>query len=341
MVHDPPAQRKSWDQHGLRAHYLGPGMDHYRCDLVFVSKTQTTRYSHTVAHYPDPLFHWALPAPPPAASASHPLRPHPTSDGSDLLGQSFLDDELGPCTVSSLADPILLQPRTGNLTPGLRLAPGYLHAFTYFDPTGATHTSSVSEVAHWVYTSPLPVPAPTAPFSALSVPSALVPFPFLAKPIPSSSSPEFPGHVPSAFLAAFFFGLCCSSAVFGPLLSSTGTQWDPQFFHALSATSAGVDPPTLPLLDVSSRVPALRQYISLLDHCSDRPPSAPCPYAGALLLIGPSVGPFTTPRSSFPYSPYLYLSLRPRCPAPLARSRHPRSRSSWPTPYMESRPLGS
>ena len=65
VVHDPPAHRSSWDQHGLLAHYLGPGMDHYRCDLVFVSKTQATRYSHTVAHYPDPLFHWALPAPPP------------------------------------------------------------------------------------------------------------------------------------------------------------------------------------------------------------------------------------------------------------------------------------
>jgi hypothetical protein len=196
----------------LLAHYFGPGMDHYRCDLVFVSKTQATRYSHTVAHYPDPLFHSVLPAPPPATSAAHPLHPNPTSDGSDLLGKSFLDDELGLCTVSSLADPILLQAGTGNLTPGLRLVPGYPHALTYFDPTSATHTSSVPELAHWVCNFPLPVPAPTEPFSDLSVPSAPVPFPFRAEPFPSPLSPNFPSTVPSAILVAFFWDLVvCSS----------------------------------------------------------------------------------------------------------------------------------
>ena len=315
VVHDPPAHRNSWDQHGLLAHYLGPGLDHYRCDLVFVSKTQSTRYSHTVAHYPDPLFHWALPAPPPAPSASHPLRPHPTSDGSDLLGKSFLDDELGPCTVSSLADPILLQPGTGNLTPGLRLAPGYHHALTYFDPTGATHTSSVSEVAHWVCTSPLPVLAPTAPLSALSVPSAPVPFPLLAEPLPLSSSPELPGPVPSAFLAAFFSGLCCPSDVFGPMLSSTGTQWDPQFFHALSATSAGVEPLPLSLLGVCPRVPALRQYFSLLDHYVYQPPPAPCPSVGAFSAHPSSLAPPPGPPSRIPPT-YTYPSV-PGAPPPL------------------------
>jgi hypothetical protein len=146
-------------------------------------------------------------------------------------------------------------------------------------------------------------------------PSAPVPFPFLAEPIPSSSSPEFPGPVPSAFLAAFFFGLCCLSDVFGPMLSSTGTQWDPQFFHALSATSAGVDPLPLPLLGVCPRVPALRQYFSLLDHCVHQPPSAPCPSVGAFSAHPLSLSPPPGPPSRIPPT-YTYPSV-PGAPPPL------------------------
>ncbi len=75
----------------------------YRCSWVFVSTTQSTRYSHSVDHYPDPLFHWARPEAPPPLTKAHPLRPHPNSDGSDLLGRIFVDPELGPCTVSALS----------------------------------------------------------------------------------------------------------------------------------------------------------------------------------------------------------------------------------------------
>ena len=147
-----------------------------------------------------------------------------------------------------------------------------------------THTSSVSEVAHWVCTSPVPVPAPTAP-------------------------------VPSAILAAFFSGLCCPSDVFGPMLSSTGNQWDPQFFHALSATSAGVDPLPLSLLGVCPRVPALRQYFSLLDPCVHQPPSAPCPSVGAFSVHPSSLAPPPGPPSRIPPT-YTYPSV-PGAPPPL------------------------
>ncbi len=185
------------------------------------------------------------------------------------------------------------------------------------------------------------MPAPTAPFSALSAPSAPVPFLFHAEPIPSSSSPEFPGPVASTFLVTFFFGPCCPSDVFGPLLSSTGTQWDPQFFHALSATSAGVDPsPSSSLACTRGFRPSGNTFLSSI--------TAPTglPWSLALMLVPYRHirRPFHHPQARsyfFPYSPYLYLSLRPRCPALLARSRHPRSRSSWPTPYIESLPLGS
>ncbi len=97
------------------------------------------------------LFHWALPEAPRPPTKAHPLRPHPNFDGSDLLGRIFVDPKLGPCTVSSLADPILLAPDTGNLTPGLRLASGYHHALTYYDLSGRSNTSSVPEVADDVF----------------------------------------------------------------------------------------------------------------------------------------------------------------------------------------------
>ena len=172
VAHVPALQRQSWGHHGLRAHYIGPATDHYRCDKVFIAQTQTPSISHTVAHYPDPLFHWANPETPPALAIAHPLRPHPTPDGSDLLGKGFVDPELGLCTVSSLADPILLQPGTGNLTPGVQLAPGYHHALVYSDPTGSLHTSSVPEVAQWVCTLPPPEPIPPVPVPSAGVLSA-------------------------------------------------------------------------------------------------------------------------------------------------------------------------
>jgi hypothetical protein len=130
------------------------------------------------------------PRDPPPLSATHPLRPHPTPDGSDLLGKGFVDPELGLCTVSSLADPILLQPATGNLTPGLHLAPSYQHALMYSNPTGRLHTSSVPEAAQWVCTPPPPEPnIPPVPVPSAGVLSATrTP----SRPIPSAPSAGVP-----------------------------------------------------------------------------------------------------------------------------------------------------
>jgi hypothetical protein len=77
VAHVAPKTRKSWDQHGVRAHWLGPTLDHYRCSWVFVSTTQSPRYSHSVDHYPDPLIHWALPESNP--SSPHQGTPPPSS----------------------------------------------------------------------------------------------------------------------------------------------------------------------------------------------------------------------------------------------------------------------
>jgi len=99
------------------------------------------------------------------------------------------------------------------------------------------------------------------------------------------------------------------------MLSSTGNQWDPQFFHALSATSAGVDPLPLSLLGVCPRVPALRQYFSLLDTGVHQPPSAPCPSVGAFSVHPSSLAPPPGPPSRIPPT-YTYPSV-PGAPPPL------------------------
>ncbi len=134
-------------------------------------------------HYPDPLFHWALPEAPPPLTNVHPLRPHPKS----LLMTrtswvaSLLTPSCAPAPSPPLPTPILLAPDTSNLVPGLRLAPGYHDALSYYDLSGRSHTSSVPEVAHWICTlPPHPVPVTPAPVAASAVPTENVPSEFRA-----------------------------------------------------------------------------------------------------------------------------------------------------------------
>ena len=209
------------------------------------------------------------------------------------MGRIFVDPELGPCTVSSLADPILLAPDTGNLAPGLRLAPGYHHALSYYDLSGRSHTSSVPEVAHWVCTlPPHPVPVTPAPVAASAVP---------------------PENVPSDFRAPNFFLDHTSSDFFGPSFS-TGDPWDryPAPFSALSATSAGARDLPSPLSYATPTYPAaLRQYFSLEDF-----PALSAPSAGAFSAIS---GPIPSPTGTILPPTYAYPAApgaAPALPAP-------------------------
>jgi hypothetical protein len=110
VVHEHPDNRASWAPHGLRGFYLGPSLEHYRCHLVHVLKTSSIRVSDTIACFPNPLFHFESPAPLPPAAPVDPSRPNPTADGSDLIGQSFLDPELGACVITHTGPPHLVAP---------------------------------------------------------------------------------------------------------------------------------------------------------------------------------------------------------------------------------------
>ena len=52
IIHEKPAQRASWDLHGVDGRYLGPAMEHYRCYRVYVTKTRAERIADTVEFPP-------------------------------------------------------------------------------------------------------------------------------------------------------------------------------------------------------------------------------------------------------------------------------------------------
>jgi hypothetical protein len=138
VSHDPPQQRVSWARHGTRGFYLSPALSHYRTHVVFIPSTlaKFTRITNQLDFFPDPLFTFEDPtvsAPPPDPTSS---RPSPTLDGSDLIGQSFVDPDLGLCLVTGAGQPTFLQPHTGNLAPGLRLSPGWHPTLSYTTLTG-------------------------------------------------------------------------------------------------------------------------------------------------------------------------------------------------------------
>jgi hypothetical protein len=168
VTFDPPDSRPTWSRHGLRAFYLGPALDHYRCHHVYVVSTRRPRISNTLHHFPLPLFHFEDPTPslPNPISLSREDPTHtPATDGTDLLGRQFFDAELGQCTVSAVALPYYLAPDEGNHSPDSPLLPpGWHNQLSYTSPTGAIHTSSVTEITAWLATAPpthTPTPAPT------------------------------------------------------------------------------------------------------------------------------------------------------------------------------------
>ena len=52
IIHEKPAQRKSWDPHGIDGWYLGPAMEHYRCYRLYATSTKAERISDTVQFFP-------------------------------------------------------------------------------------------------------------------------------------------------------------------------------------------------------------------------------------------------------------------------------------------------
>ena len=160
VIHERSQDRLSWAQHGLRGYYISPSLSHYRCHIIHVLRTGALRTSDTLAHFPNPLFHWAAPSAPTVAPLPEVRRPNPKIDGSDLVGSYFDEPELGPCLVISTPPPVMLPAGSGNRAPGQRLPPGHHYLLRYSYANGATDVSSVTEVARWIRSYPYrPTPA--------------------------------------------------------------------------------------------------------------------------------------------------------------------------------------
>ena len=55
LVHEKPADRGTWDPHGVKGWYLGPAMQHHHCWRTWIIHTQATRITDTVEWFPSPL----------------------------------------------------------------------------------------------------------------------------------------------------------------------------------------------------------------------------------------------------------------------------------------------
>ena len=52
LVHETPANRRTWDPHGVDGWYIGAASEHYRCHRVYVTKTRAERIAKTVEFFP-------------------------------------------------------------------------------------------------------------------------------------------------------------------------------------------------------------------------------------------------------------------------------------------------
>ena len=52
LIHETPANRRTWDPHGVDGWYIGAAPEHYRCHRVYVTTTRAERIAKTVEFFP-------------------------------------------------------------------------------------------------------------------------------------------------------------------------------------------------------------------------------------------------------------------------------------------------
>jgi hypothetical protein len=53
VAHETPSRRRTWAPHGHDGWYIGPALEHYRCYMVYVTKTRGERVVETVDFFPE------------------------------------------------------------------------------------------------------------------------------------------------------------------------------------------------------------------------------------------------------------------------------------------------
>ena len=105
LTWDSPDHRGSWADHGVEGIYLGPAIRHFRGFEVWVPQTASKRVTGTVWWFLKPVEPDSELLSPDNSDILYPLtrvRPHPTADGSDMLGRCFLEPNLGVCCITRL-----------------------------------------------------------------------------------------------------------------------------------------------------------------------------------------------------------------------------------------------
>jgi hypothetical protein len=57
IVHKTPNRRRTWAPHGQDGWYIGPALEHYRCYMVYITKTRSERVVETV-DFPPHKYHY-------------------------------------------------------------------------------------------------------------------------------------------------------------------------------------------------------------------------------------------------------------------------------------------
>jgi hypothetical protein len=50
-VHETPNRRRTWAPHGQNGWYIGPALEHYRCYMVYITKTRGQHNVETVVFF--------------------------------------------------------------------------------------------------------------------------------------------------------------------------------------------------------------------------------------------------------------------------------------------------
>jgi hypothetical protein len=161
LTWNSPDNRGSWDDHGYPGVYRA--LQHFRAFRIWVPQTSAMRVSAT--------FWWFFPSLLPDANlialqdtaVSYPPtrhRPHPQSNGGDLVGRFFFQAELGVCCITRLGS--VTEKRMQSCA--LRVVPnsdtpiplGSHHTLYYkCVASGEEHNSSLDEILEWIRTGPI------------------------------------------------------------------------------------------------------------------------------------------------------------------------------------------
>ena len=178
VVHEKPADRGTWDPHGVKGWYLGPAVQHHHCWRTWIIHTQAARITDTVEWFPSPL---KLPGRSPHAMVAAALHDLVTAvkafPNNEQISRAQLNTHVATATEALRAVIDLFEPQpvfvNNPMVPVINVA---VHPQRVSAPVDHVDLQRVSDII-------LPVPAPES-----TVESILAPTPILRSSFPYNES---------------------------------------------------------------------------------------------------------------------------------------------------------